>query len=55
MSVVSYAPGPYVFRTPEFTMNCVQNRAIVVLNGKSEQLTKDIPNLAGQLGLEGSP
>ena len=52
-SVVSYAPGSYVFRAPGFTMNCVRNRAIVVL--KDNQLTKDIPNLTGRLGLDGNP
>jgi hypothetical protein len=53
-SVVSYAPGPYVFRTPEFEMNCYRDGAIVVLSGEAKQLTKHIPNLAGRLGLAGN-
>jgi hypothetical protein len=30
-SFVSYVRGPYVFSTPEFSINCFSNKAVIVL------------------------
>jgi hypothetical protein len=50
-SFVSYARGPYVFSTPEFSINCFPNGAVIVLYGKAIQLEKGIPDLLSRLSL----
>jgi hypothetical protein len=50
---VSYAPGPYIFRSPGYTIRCFVSFLVVNYSesGQAISLRKDIPAVLQRLGL----